>query len=57
MEIDSASELKSQYPISYADAFCVVTVQKYKAKVITGDPEFKAVEKTIPVVWTFTFPE
>lgn len=55
--VRSASELKAQYPISYADAFCAATAQKYKAKVITGDPEFKAIEKIVPILWTTVPPE
>ena len=50
--VRDASELKAQYPISYADAFCAAVAQKHKATIVTGDPEFKIIEKIIPILWT-----
>ena len=46
-----ASEIKANYSISYADCFAVATAMKYKSKIITGDPEFKKVEKLVPIEW------
>ena len=37
----SAAHIKARFPISYADAFAVVTAQRHDAVVITGDPEFR----------------
>jgi predicted nucleic acid-binding protein len=47
----SASEIKAEYPISYADCFAVATALKFEASIITGDPEFKKVESIIEIVW------
>jgi predicted nucleic acid-binding protein len=47
----AAAHVKAFYPISYADAFAVVTAQDRHGVVITGDPEFKKVEKIVPVEW------
>ncbi len=46
-----ASEIKAQYAISYADCFAVATALKYSATIITGDPEFKKVEKLVKIEW------
>jgi len=46
-----ASELKAQYPISYADCFAAATALIHKAAVLTGDPEFKKLNKVIPLEW------
>ncbi len=47
----AAARIKSQYPISYADAFTVALAQELKATLVTGDPEFKAVESLIQILW------
>ncbi|MEW6187842.1 MAG: type II toxin-antitoxin system VapC family toxin [Thermodesulfobacteriota bacterium] len=49
--IREAAEIKSEYPIAYADAFCVATAQRLKGRILTSDPEFKAVEKLVSVQW------
>jgi predicted nucleic acid-binding protein len=49
--ISEAAEIKSDYPIAYADAFCVATAKRLNGRILTSDPEFKAVEKLIPVQW------
>ena len=36
-----ASEIKAEYPMSYADCFAVATALKFNAAILTGDPEFK----------------
>jgi len=47
----SASEIKAEYAISYADCFAVVTAIQYRASVITGDPEFKKVQHLVNIEW------
>jgi len=47
----SASEIKAEYAISYADCFAVVTALKVEATIITGDPEFKKVERLVKIKW------
>ncbi len=49
--ISEAAEIKSDYPVAYADAFCVATAQRLNGRILTSDPEFKAVEKLVPVQW------
>lgn len=49
--IVEASLIKARYPISYADCFAVATALREKAKIMTGDPEFKKVEKLVEVQW------
>lgn len=46
-----AAHIKAQYPISYADAFSVALAKRNHAKVMTGDPEFRAVETEVEVYW------
>lgn len=49
--ISEAAEIKSEYPIAYADAFCVATAKRLNGRIVTSDPEFKVVEKLISVQW------
>jgi ribonuclease VapC len=46
-----AAHIKSRYPISYADAFAIALAKRNHAPVMTGDPEFKAVEPEVAVRW------
>ncbi|MFZ2655898.1 MAG: type II toxin-antitoxin system VapC family toxin [Victivallales bacterium] len=46
-----ASEFKCKYRISLADAFAAALTKSKKAELLTGDPEFKQVEKGIGVNW------
>lgn len=47
----SASEIKAEYAISYADCFAIATALKVGASIITGDPDFKKVENLAEIVW------
>jgi predicted nucleic acid-binding protein len=49
--IREAAEIKSDFPIAYADAFCVAIAKRQNGRILTSDPEFKAVEKLVPVQW------
>ena len=49
--VQAAAEIKSEHPISYADAFCVATAQRLDAAVVTNDPEFESVERLIKIRW------
>jgi ribonuclease VapC len=46
-----AAELKSRYPISYADCFAVAWAIETSSIIITGDPEFKKVEDLVQIEW------
>ncbi|MFO7859990.1 MAG: type II toxin-antitoxin system VapC family toxin [Desulfosalsimonas sp.] len=47
----AAAEIKAQHPLSYADAFAVAAAMEFSATIVTGDPEFKAVESYSSVLW------
>ena len=46
-----AARIKATKRMAYADCFAVALARLKKAELYTGDPEFKAVEKDIKVVW------
>jgi len=46
-----AARIKVIKRMAYADCFAVALARLRKADLYTGDPEFKAVEKEIKVVW------
>ena len=46
-----AARLKARYPISYADAFGVAVAKRNHGRIVTGDPEFKAVEPEVAIHW------
>lgn len=49
--VKEAAEIKSDYPVSYADAFCIATAQRSSGQIFTNDPEFKSVKHLVSVVW------
>lgn len=49
--VERAAHVRARHSISYADAFCVATAHRLDASVLTGDPEFRAVEDEIPIIW------
>jgi len=49
--VKPAAEIRSDYPISYADAFCVAVAQRSKGQILTSDPEFKSVQHLVSIVW------
>ena len=46
-----AARIKTTKKMAYADCFAVALAHLKKAELYTGDPEFKAVEKDIKIVW------
>jgi uncharacterized protein len=40
-----AARLKAAYAISYADAFAAATAMRAQSRLVTGDPEFRPLEK------------
>ncbi len=46
-----AARIKATKRMAYADCFVIALARLKKAELYTGDPEFKAVEKDIKVVW------
>lgn len=47
----NAAEIKAEHPISYADCFAAATAIRYRASILTGDPEFKKLGDLITVEW------
>jgi len=48
---DLAADLKARHPLSLADAFAAALAREKKAELVTGDPEFKVVEREIKILW------
>jgi predicted nucleic acid-binding protein len=46
-----AAEYKAAHKMSIADAFAAALTKQKKAELVTGDPEFKAVESEIKIGW------
>jgi predicted nucleic acid-binding protein len=46
-----AADFKARFKISLADAFAAALAKEKKAELVTGDPEFKPLEKEIKIVW------
>jgi predicted nucleic acid-binding protein len=49
--VKEAAEIKSDYAVSYADAFCIATAQRSNGQIFTNDPEFKLVKHLVTVIW------
>ena len=49
----SAATIKAKYPISYADSFAAAVAMIKKCPFLTGDPEFKVLERQaiISIEW------
>jgi len=48
---DLAAEFKARFKLSLADAFAAALAKEKKAELVTGDPEFKALEKEMKITW------
>ena len=46
-----AAHFKARYSIAYADAFSASLAKTKDAQLLTGDPEFKALEAEISIHW------
>ncbi len=46
-----AARIKATHSISYADCFVVATALKQNAIILTGDPEFRKVQKAVEIDW------
>ena len=47
----AATHIKANYTLAYADAFAVAAALEFRGPVVTGDPEFSAVETLVQVEW------
>ena len=48
---DAAADFKARHKLSLADAFAAALAKERKAELVTGDLEFKPLEKEIKVQW------
>ena len=48
---DVAADFKVRFKMSLADAFAAALAKEKKAELVTGGPEFKALEKEIKIHW------
>jgi len=53
-DVLSAAHIKAHFPVAYEDAFAIVAAQSHDGVLVTGDPEFKAVEEDIRIEWIGT---
>lgn len=47
-----AAEYKADFRLSFADCFALASAVEHGAVLVTGDPEFRAVEHLVKIVWT-----
>jgi ribonuclease VapC len=47
--IFQAAEYKAQFNISYADCFALASSVEHKAPIVTGDPDFRKVERVAEI--------
>lgn len=48
---DSAADFKTRFKMSLADAFAAALAKEMTAELVTGDNEFKALEKELRIRW------
>jgi predicted nucleic acid-binding protein len=48
---DTAAGFKARFKISLAEAFAAALANEKKAELVTGDPEFKALEREVKIHW------
>lgn len=48
---DLAADFKARFKLSLADAFAAALAKEKKTELVTGDPEFKPLEKEIKINW------
>jgi len=48
---DTAADFKARFKMSLADAFAAALATEKRAELVTGDIDFKALEKEIKVAW------
>jgi ribonuclease VapC len=46
-----AAELKAEHPIAYADCFAAALALAREAHLVTGDAEFRLIERDVAIEW------
>jgi len=49
--VREAAKLKAKYRMSYADCFAAALAKIKHAELVTGDPEFKQVQRDVRICW------
>jgi len=49
--IRDAAMIKAQYPMAFADCFAAALAFRMDAFLMTGDPEFRQIEKKLNILW------
>lgn len=49
--IREAAIIKAKYPMAFADCFAAAVAHRTNASIMTGDPEFKLIEKDVKIRW------
>ncbi len=49
--VRQAAAYKATYKLAYADCFAAALAKEKKAELVTGDPEFRTLEKEIRIHW------
>lgn len=50
-DVVEAARIKAAHSIAFADCFAIATAIKENASLVTGDPEFKKVQKVVVIEW------
>ena len=50
-DVLAAAKIKGGHALSFADCFAAATAIRENAAIITGDPEFKQLEKEVEIEW------
>lgn len=53
----AAAHVKANHPVAYADAFAIAAAEELEGTLVTGDPEFKAVQGLIRIEWIEGHPD
>ena len=48
---DAAADFKARFKLSLADAFVAALARERKAELVTGNPDFKPLEKELKIKW------
>jgi predicted nucleic acid-binding protein len=48
---DTAADFKARFKLNLADAFAAALAKEKRAELVTGDTEFRALEKEIKISW------
>ncbi|MGA8271533.1 MAG: PIN domain-containing protein [Candidatus Sulfotelmatobacter sp.] len=48
---DTAADFKARFKMSLADAFAAALAKERRAELVTGDPEFKPLDREIKIHW------